>query len=196
MVKIMEKLKKAGYAAWSKFLLVFGELKLVKWFPWIQYDPVDWKIDGVRYRRIKSVLKPGDIIMRRFDQYVDNWFIRGRYSHAGIYEGSNYVIHAASPNVARIDLYDFCKCDHIVVLRPRDCQQNALQSARAFLGTPYDFGYESGTERLYCFELCAKCYLDLDVKKFDTNWLLIKRKGVYYGDSFLESEDFKVVFET
>lgn len=90
-------MKTLWHRAWTKFLVFFGELKLVKWFPWIQYDPVEYKVDGALFRQISRTVKPGDVLLRRYDGYVDNWFIDGDFSHAGIYVGNDRVIHAVHP---------------------------------------------------------------------------------------------------
>lgn len=71
-----------------------------------------------KIRRVLSLVKPGDVLLRRYDGYVDNAFIDGKYSHAGIYVGNDMIIHAINPIVSEIDVIDFCRCDNICILRP------------------------------------------------------------------------------
>lgn len=60
-------------------------------------------------------------------------------------------------------------CDKICILRPKDRTVDAIAKARKFLeeDTPYDFAYKRGSSALYCFELCAECYPDLQIKTHD-----------------------------
>lgn len=183
---------------WVKFLIIFGELKLVKWFPWIQYDPVEYKITGNEILQIAEFIKPGDIVFRRYDGYVDNWFIDGRYTHVGIYVGNNELIHAVHPCVEKIGLIDFCRCDNVSVLRPVKGATTAIAKAGEYLlnKTPYDFSFVPSDDELYCFELVANCYAGLDIKPKKTSALcgLIQRTA-YLGSSFFESPDFVHLYE-
>lgn len=169
----MKTLKRLLYRVWVKFLIIFGELKLVKWFPWIQYDPVEYKITGSRIKEISGLLRPGDVILRHYDGYVDNWFIDGKYTHAGIYVGNDQIIHAVNPTVSKIDLIDFCRCDSICVVRPDGGTTAAIAKAGEYLlnKVNYDFSYMQTDDELYCFELVAHCYDMLDIKTYKTSRL-------------------------
>ena len=68
------------------------------------------------------------------------------------------MIHAVSPSVEKIHLVDFCVSDRIMVLRPKEGQQDAISKAVESIGKPYDFNYKSDDKRVYCFELISKCY--------------------------------------
>lgn len=191
-------MKKLIYKIWSKFLIIFGELKIVKWFPWIQYDPIEYKMSADKIRRVLSLVKPGDVLLRRYDGYVDNVFIDGKYSHAGIYVGNDMIIHAVNPTVSEIDVIDFCRCDNICILRPTSGQTHAMSVARKYLAdcVTYDFNYQPTDEAIYCFELCAKCYPNLDIKMFDVKYIFgLLRRTAYLGKSFIESPDFTIVEE-
>ena len=49
---------------------------------------------------------------------------------------------------------------------------------------------------MYCFELCAEAYPNLDVKRIEVKKFFgLLKKHVYLADSFRKSKDFKIVFE-
>ena len=71
----------------KKFFTWFGKLK---WFPypmWIVWDPSSYRVKGEDARKVIDLVRPGDILLRSYDNYVDGLFIPGRYSHVGLYVG-------------------------------------------------------------------------------------------------------------
>lgn len=89
-----------------------------------------------------------------------------KYSHGAIYVGNRKIVHAVAEGVSEIDVVDFCRCDRIAILRPKaEDVSKALSRAQKFLEEkiPYDFGFKNGISALYCFELCGKCYEEIDV---------------------------------
>jgi hypothetical protein len=84
-------------------------------------------------------VKPGDILVRGFRNYLDSYFIPGYFSHAGLYvgpveekdkdlvlrlhgkkifcPGEQMVVHALAEGVLMEDLIQFCRCDYMAVLR-------------------------------------------------------------------------------
>ena len=166
----------------------------------IVYDPTTFKMTGPQIIQVLKTLQPGDIILRKFDSYADSKFIPGEYSHGAIYVGDHTIIHAIAEGVQEIDVIDFCMCDKICILRPKDRTVDAIAKARKFLeeDTPYDFAYKRGSSALYCFELCAECYPDLQIKTHDVKQMfgLLRKKNVYLAKSFTDSPDFKLVFQS
>jgi uncharacterized protein YycO len=100
------------------------------------------------------------VLLRGYNKYLDGKFIpdeRG-YSHAGIYVGNNIVVHATAPCVEKCHVIDFCEADRIMILHPSAGQVMATATAIGKIGMPYDFGYKTDWNKLYCFELIATCY--------------------------------------
>jgi hypothetical protein len=195
-------MKKLLYKIKAKFLDIFGNIRISKLPPFLFYDDVVYKMNGDRIRDVLKVSKPGDVILRGFDSYLDSMFVPStrRYSHAGIIVENGKVIHSVSPCVEKIDLIDFMQCDRIAIARPSRNVRNALKTAKEFLRnkTPYDFSFSCGESALYCFELAAYCYPKLNVEKKTASifhGLIKKSEKVYLSDSFFDSKDFTVVYE-
>ncbi len=92
------------------------------------YDPQPYRYRFKNRELLQSDLQEGDILLRRFDHYVDGLILKqtSYFTHAGMYFGSingkdRQVIHAVGvTGVSFIDLDDFVKCDDILVLRMKD----------------------------------------------------------------------------
>ena len=48
--------KKALYKIWSKFLTMFGNIKVFKWPLWIVYDPDDFEVTGEKTAQMLKLL--------------------------------------------------------------------------------------------------------------------------------------------
>lgn len=186
----------------TKFLTIFGDIKVFSHPMFIVYDPSYYKMTGEKIRNAEKLLKPGDVICRGYDNYLDSYFIAmsspDLFSHAGVYVGNNTVIHAMSPHVRKDDVIDFMLCDRIAIYRPKRGVKRAIKKAWKFYDdvVPYDFDFKIGNSSLYCFELAAKCYDFLNIPTFKASHLfgLIKRV-VFFASSFEQSEDFIKIFE-
>lgn len=105
------KLKKTLYKMWSKFLTAFGDIKIFRWPFWLVYDPDDFMVTGDKVLEIMDILKPGDIILRGYNRYLDGKFINvfgistdksaigGDWSHGALYVGDRKIIHAVAEGV-------------------------------------------------------------------------------------------------
>ncbi len=193
-------MKRLLYILQSKFLTVFGNIKVFKWPLFIVYDPTSFKVTGEQILEILKALQPGDVILRKFESYADSKFIPGDYSHGAVYIGGNKIVHAVAEGVSEIDVISFCMCDKICILRPKSGVRNAIAKAKKFAKdrVPYDFAYKRNSSALYCFELCAECYPKLDIKTRDVKKLfgLLRKKNVYLAESFTDSPDFKLIFQS
>lgn len=132
---------------------------------WFTINASTFRLKGKHYRSIESVIKPGDILLRRFEGYLDRFLIPGFWNHSGIYIGKidgkdHKVVHATSDGVIVEDLIDFARTDHLVVLRaPARMKENAIKRAKRAIGKDYDFAFEFGNSlRFSCTELISHCY--------------------------------------
>lgn len=190
---------------WHKFLDIFGDIKVTKYPLWVLYDPDEYSVTGVQQLEILNNIKPGDVLLRGYDNYIDGYFIpeddvHGKYSHAGIYVGENEVVHAISPTVTKCNVLDFLRCDRIAILRPVNMNvPYAIKMANDYAAQKiaYDFDFVQNNSQLYCFELCAKCYQESNIKTISAKILkgLIRRKECFLASSFFNSTNFKIVYE-
>lgn len=117
---------------------VLGDVKVFRWPMWIVYDPGSYRVKGRDTRAVIENVRPGDVLVRGFDAYLDGKLIPGLFSHVGLYlgrttdadraaapaehqerfaVGEQTVIHAIAEGVVTEDVLDFCRCDRLAVLR-------------------------------------------------------------------------------
>lgn len=199
----MLNFKSLYYSAKSKFLDVFGDIKVFSHPLWIVYDPSDYDVSGQDLLDIYSLIKPGDVLQRGYNHYLDGWFIPDKhgYSHSGIYVGNNEVVHAVSPAVQKTHLFEFLACDRVRILRPKAGAKAAVKKALECLkkGIPYDFSFSKGASSIYCHELVPVCYPKARIKRMAASifcGLIKKKTPVYLAQSILDSPDFCKVFES
>ena len=160
-------MKKTLYKIWSKFLTMFGDIKVFKWPLWIVYDPDDFEVTGEKTAQMLKLLEPGDVVVRGYKHYADGKFIPSKsgWSHGAVYVGDWKIAHAVASGVQYIDVIEFARCDRIAVLRPRKNAKSAVRKAKKFVkdNVPYDFFFRYSSSSLYCFELCSECYSKLDI---------------------------------
>ncbi|WP_242355031.1 MULTISPECIES: hypothetical protein [Anaeromyxobacter] len=126
---------------------VLGDVKVFRFPMWIVYDPGSYKVKGRDARAVIDRVRPGDVLVRGYDAYLDGKLIPGLFSHVGLYLGrttpadrdlapagarerlalgEQIVIHAIAEGVLTEDVLDFCRCDRLVVLRfPARLRQRA-----------------------------------------------------------------------
>lgn len=195
------------------FLKVFGKIKVFRWPMFVVYDPKSYDVKAAGIRKAMYIARKGDIFVRRYKNYLDGYFIPGRFTHSGIYVGSGTIIHAMSDGVQKIDIIDFLRCDGFAVLRPilkegvdnDEIIDKAVKTANAYLGNGYDFDFviesptRSQSENVYCHELVRKCYPDLDiplVKPSLWNGMIKWNHETCLAQSFFESPDIEVVYDS
>ena len=182
----------------EKFLRIFGDIKLLPFPPFMYYQPGDYyKATGAEARQAMQLLRPGDLLLRGYDSYLDGLFIPGKYSHTGIYTGNGKVTHAVAEGVCQIDTIDFLRCDRFAVIRPKRGQKEAIRRVLEWIGYPYDYDFSSGNAAFYCHELAAEAYRELDVHKVTPylGWIRFCRmKPTYLAESFTTNANFKIIF--
>jgi len=123
---------------YNGIIKIFGDIKVFKWPLFMVYDPGSYKVKGYQARQVLDIIQPGDILLRGYDNYLDGFFIPGKFSHAGLYVGevtdkdfrkvSKYnnelfhtgkqmVVHAMAEGVFIEDILDFCRTDRMIILR-------------------------------------------------------------------------------
>jgi len=122
---------------------------------WIVWRPNVHKVKGYHVRKIMDVVEPGDILLRRFDGYLNTRFTPGFFSHAGLYVGDNQMVHSTSAGCIKEDILDFCRADAICVLRLYVPGEDPITKANMMckMEIPYDYNFSSVNDSYYCTEL-------------------------------------------
>lgn len=195
------------------FLYIIGRIKVYRWPMFIVFDPKGYAVKASGIRKAIDVVRRGDVLFRRYCNYLDGYFIPGRFTHSGIYVGDGIIIHAMSGGVQKIDIIDFLRCDGFAILRPVEkdgmdmdaLTRKASSIAHAYLGNKYDYDFEveetsaKHSEPVYCHELVRKCYPDLDIPLETAslwNGMIKINSKKYLAQSFFDSEDFEVVYDS
>jgi hypothetical protein len=123
----------------ERFLAIFGDIKVYKRPLFLVYDPGSYLVKGEDIRQLIRQIKPGDILVRKYKNYLDDFFIPGYFSHVGLYlgpvnkedvdqvplergkkqfqSGDQMVVHALAEGLLIEDLLNFCRTDYLAVLR-------------------------------------------------------------------------------
>jgi uncharacterized protein YycO len=136
----------------------------------VVYDPKSYKLKGKDFSAVLDVVEKYDVLLRRYDAYLDTHFIPGYWNHAGIHMGhrgdrNGIVVHAVAEGVIEETLFDFCKTDHLIVLRPKFNFMRSLVCERVFgaVGKEYDFNFDFKCEDRYsCTELIGAVFKDFE----------------------------------
>jgi len=161
---------------------------------WLTINALSYQLKGKHYRSVGKVIRPGDILIRRFEGYLDKIFIPGYWNHAGIYvgkdeDGCHLVIHATSDGVWVEDLIDFMRTDHVVVLR--ECSgsmvNEAISRAEAAIGAEYDFDFNfADSLRFSCTELVNHCYQNIFAGKKRLGKMMLTPDDIVNSTSVVE----------
>jgi uncharacterized protein YycO len=149
-----------------------GDIYLHKFPFWCLYKPSHHKVKGYEVRKVLKTLKTGDILLRRYNGYLNTLFTPGFWGHAGLYAGKDQVIHAVGKGVITEDILDFCRTDSVAVLRVKNVKSSdinkALVLARKYAKEhiQYDFQFKDENGKVYCTELVNECYNDLFNKDY------------------------------
>lgn len=153
------------------FINFICDIYLYKNPMFVLYKPNVHKVKGYEIRQIINNVKVGDILLRTFDGYLNTFFIPGFWSHAGIYIGDNMIAHSVRDGVIKEDILDFCRTDHIALLRIKDHyhfnEETMLKYVEESLNnkTEYDYEFKDDNGKVYCTEfvnLCLGHIFDMD----------------------------------
>ena len=187
------------YNIQSWLLKKFAHIKVFKYPLFITYNPTTFKLKSDSYYAVRKLVKPGDILLRGYDSYLDGYCIPGLYSHAAIYVGwspnggsaeNEHIIHAMTPCVQYTALVQFMRCDRVCVVRPTvnpKLRDLAVTKAISKLNVPYDYDFVFDTDnpndkdRLFsCSELVYYCYnhvlKQLGWRLHEKNYICISKK--------------------
>jgi uncharacterized protein YycO len=117
---------------------------------------------------------------------LDAKLIPGFWNHAGFYAGDNKVIHALSQGVVSETLFDFCKTDHVVILRPgfNYDREATIIAAENAVGHKYDFAFDfECSDKFSCTELILHLFKDCEHG--------IQPRSFLWKDTIVAADDIK-----
>ncbi len=176
---------------WEHLVKLTGDIYLTYKPMFLMYHPTLHLLKGDEIRQIINTVLPGDILLRRYNGYLNTILTGGYYGHAGLYIGGNKVIHAVSRGVIEEDLLDFCRTDGICILSTNKNTECAIAKAKRLIGKPYDYSFSSKNKKYYCTELINVCYDGL----FDKNRIKTFGKNVLLPDAIFNSKEIKFKIE-
>ena len=152
-----------------KWLLEFtGNTYLCKQPMFFHYKPAHHKVNGKEVRMILEAIQPGDILLRRYDGYLNSILTTlssgSFWGHAAIAISGDTVVHAVSQGVIYEDILEFSRCDSLAVLSVKGItptqRHDAVNIACQFVGQKweYDYRFERGNGKLYCTEVADSCH--------------------------------------
>lgn len=187
---------KSFYKIWSRFVTFVGDLKFfgIKKPFWFIINAPGYKLKGEDYRQVAKIIKAGDVLLSRSEQYIDKYFIPGYFTHAGFFFGGEgeLVIHAVSEGVIIEDIINFMRTDVMIVLRPHEKhKERAIKLAKSIVNMEYDFLFDfNDSNKVSCTELIFCCYPKLITPK--------KRfgKNIIVADDIVNSKNFKIIWDS
>jgi uncharacterized protein YycO len=174
------------------FLKAFAHFKVFKYPFFLVYDPHSFDVKGSDYYAVRDTIQAGDILLRGYRNYLDGYFIPGKYSHAALYMGNEKIIHAMTPDVQWTDLATFTRCDRVAVIRPEVSEEDkkiAMQRALNMVGKPYDYDFVFDTDgneanttnrKFSCSELV---YFAYDKNIAELKWQIVEKKFFFFTKS-------------
>lgn len=188
------------------FLTIFGDVKVFPAPLWVVYNPKGYEVRGSDVRTILNTLQTGDILVRKYNNYLDGYFIPGYFSHAGFYAGNDQVIHAMAEGVKKEDVINFFRCDDAAIIRFEDPltaaeMTKAVDKAYEFVGTKYDFWFDfEDASDLSCTELVYQIYKDLGWERFPirpkvvTACFGLMKKRIIGADDYVSCPTLRTVY--
>jgi len=174
-----------------------GKIYITKTPFFIMWNPKLHKLKGHEIRDIQNNLKPGDILLRRYDGYLNTYFTPGYWGHSGLAISENKVIHAIGKGVIKEDILDFCRADSIALLRFKEITDEninrAIQIAEQMVirKVKYDFQFADKNKNIYCTELINECYGEI----FYDCYTFIAGKYILLPDHMQKSELLNTIIE-
>jgi len=177
----------------KKFIIdSIGNIRLYN-FGVVLFGDSNYKLKGNNIRDILNIIEPGDVLLNRHDHYVSGFFIKGAFSHAGLYVGNNNVIHVVGDGIKIEDILTFTRADAFAIVRCTDKSliPNAIEEAyvQLYKDVQYDYDFDkTSPDEFYCSEFTDYCFGYLIRNNISKTFI--------YPTDYLEPNDFfKVMYK-
>lgn len=191
---------------YNKLLTLFTPIVKLVSYVYISFGKN--KISGIHYYKWKDDIIPGTVILTTSYSYpLANIINPVEIKHAGIYvgyildDGIPYVFEATKYGAVLTDLITFLTSKDVAIgCKPLFTNNSIIKKlhtvAKGYLGVEYDYQFSIGKSKFYCFELAATCLQDIhpEVKLKLTE--IISDKLIYNADTFLDINNFEVIFDS
>jgi len=187
----------------SVFLKMFSRIKIYPFPFWLIYNPRGYRMSDEDDKEVFRIIKKGDVLLRGYVDYLDSYFIPGKFTHVGLYIGDREVIHSMQDGVFQEGLMRFLRCDYLAILRPKLTEveiNNVVKEAKNLLGTPYDFILDfKNSDKMCCTEFVMAAFKQYrqELKMYHSYKLLPFTKKLYLyiiPDDFLKYKGFDLLF--
>ena len=149
-----------GFKLKKRFIKWAADIRLYKG-GLILFGNSHYRLKGEDVRRVITTIKPGDVLLRRYDHYLGGLLTPGFYTHAAIVSEYDRVIHMLAGGICDEDILTFCRTDHVLILRPTDpaLAKRIVRGAKWYrkANIEYDYDFVSTNKAFYCTELVWVC---------------------------------------
>lgn len=154
-----------------------GNILLYPYPMFIMFCYKSYKIKGNDIRNILNTIKTGDIILRRYDNYLTSKLIPGYFKHSGIYTNDNKVIHMLGDGISKEDILTFTRCDDIAIIHCKieQISNMAVKKAEEYFskGVGYDFNFDfKDKSKMSCTEFVNEIFLNPSMKKKNDEYII------------------------
>lgn len=156
-------------------------------------------ITGEDTSNILNLVKPGDILLRNFNCFL-NIFLFREYFDSGMYLGKHSLAQFNKDKIECANLISFLRCDKVLILRIDEskilnyleAKEKAIDRCHQFVQISKKFDIDFELECINEFKIPISCFKELGfLKIFDIK----KQRYVYNDFSLLNSPFFKIIYK-
>jgi len=171
--------------------------RILTWFGDVMLATTPPSTKAKQIIEMMSAIQSGDVICRKYNYYLDSYFIPGKYTHSGIVKSKDEIIHSVAEGVQFVHPIDFIKdTDGFVVLRPKyphpELIRNVIEKALFHVNreAQYDFLFND-PDKLYCHELTCDCLYQGGVVVYASTfnvgvWPIKFKKTAFLADDIIK----------
>lgn len=177
------------------FIMIIGKVGLPK-----------RKFTGEDYYKLRDLINPGDILLTKTNFELSNLVNPCPIKHGAFYVGKIlqdevcYVFESTAEGAVLTDLVTFLTSKDVVICTRLKDHELAIQNIHLEVlrlkGAAYDYLFSFDGKAYYCFELVAACIQNICPSVALKFKEIAKERYIFNHDTFLDEENFAVVFDT